>query len=187
MDNGIIYIDKVGLEELIAYHETEFEIIDGYYYDQGRNNTINHVIGDLYNLRLKLKQDKNPAHIVIKLLMNSMYGKTIFKPVETYTIVKDNRDDFETYISYNYRYIDSVIGFNGNFYIKNVKSTLSHFNYVHCGVEILNMSKRIMNKVFSCADDCEIKIYYKDTDSIHLNYDDVPNVLRDIKKTTGQS
>ena len=44
-----------------------------------------------------------------------------------------------------------------------------------------------MNKVFSCADDCEIKIYYKDTDSIHLNYDDVPNVLRDIKKTTGQS
>ena len=50
MDNGIIYIDKVGLEELITYHEAEFEIIDGYYYGQGRNNTINHVIEDLYNL-----------------------------------------------------------------------------------------------------------------------------------------
>ena len=61
MDNGIIYIDKVGLEDLITFHEAEFEIIDGYYYDQGRNNTINHVIKDLYNLRLKLKQDKNPA------------------------------------------------------------------------------------------------------------------------------
>ena len=95
MDNGSIYIDKVGLEELITYHEAEFETIDGYYYDQGRNDTINHVIEDLYNLRLKLKQDRNPAHIVIKLLMNSMYGTTVIKPVETDTTVKDNRDDFE--------------------------------------------------------------------------------------------
>ena len=38
------------------------------------------------------------------------------------------------------------------------------------------MSKRIMNKVFSCADDCDIKIYYQDTDSIHLNYDDVDKI-----------
>ena len=70
MENEIIYIDKVGLEEIIEYHQAEFEIIDGYYYDQGRNNTINHVIEDLYNLRLKMKQDKNPAQVVIKLLMN---------------------------------------------------------------------------------------------------------------------
>ena len=129
------------------------------------------MIEDLYNLRLKLKEDKSPAQIVIKLLMNSMYGKTIIKPVETYTIVKDNRDDFEKYISYIYYYIDSVIEVNGKPYIKKAKSILSHFNHVHCGVEILNMSKRIMNKVFSCVDDCAIKIYYKDTYSIHLNYE----------------
>ena len=91
MDNGIIYIGKVGLEELNTYREAEFEIIDGYYCGQGRNNTINHVIEDLYNLRHKLKHDKSPAHIVIKLLMNSMYGKTIIEPVETDTVVKDNR------------------------------------------------------------------------------------------------
>ena len=82
-----------------------------------------------------------------------MYGKTIIKPVETDTIVKDNRDDFEKYISYNYNCIDSVIEVNGKFYIKKVKSILSHYNYVHCGVEILSMSKRIMNKVSSCADE----------------------------------
>ena len=33
--------------------------------------------------------------MVIKLLMNSVYGKTIIKPVGTDTIVKDDRDDFE--------------------------------------------------------------------------------------------
>ena len=59
MDNDVIYSDKVGLEEITTYHEAEFETIDGYYYNDGRNNTINHVIEDLYNLRLKLKQGKS--------------------------------------------------------------------------------------------------------------------------------
>ena len=118
MDNGSIYIDKVGLEELITYHGAEFEIIDGFYYNEGRNNTINHVIEDLNNLRKNMKKDKNPAQIVIKLLMNSMYGKTNIKPVETNTIVKDNGQDFGKYVSYNYNYIDSVIEINGKFYIK---------------------------------------------------------------------
>ena len=106
------------LEELITHHEAEFETIDGCYYDQGRNSTINHDAEDLYNLRLKLKQDKNPAQIVITLLMNSLYGKTIIKPVETDTVVKDHRDDFEKYISYNSNCIGSVIEVNGGFCIE---------------------------------------------------------------------
>ena len=52
-----------------------------------------------------------------------MYGKTIIKPVETDTIVKDNRDDFEKYISYNYNYIDSVIEVNGKFYTKKLNQS----------------------------------------------------------------
>ena len=91
MDNEIIHIGKIGLGEIIEYHKAGFGITDGYYCDEGRNDTINHVIKDLYNLRKKLKQYKNPAHMVIKLLMNSVYCKTIFKPVETDTIVKGNR------------------------------------------------------------------------------------------------
>ena len=62
-------------------------------------------------------------HRVIELLMNSMYGKTIIKPVETYTVVKDNRDDFGKYISYNYNYIDSVIEVSGNFILKRLNQS----------------------------------------------------------------
>ena len=62
---------------------------------------------------------------------------------------------------------------------------MEHFNYVHCGVEILSMSKRIMNKVFSCADDEDIKIYFQDTDSIHLNYDGVDKVVARYKEKYG--
>ena len=110
-----------------------------------------------------------------------MFGTTIIKPVETDTIVKDNKDDFEKYMSYNYNYIDSVIEVNGKFYIKKVKSILNHFNYVHCGVEILSMSKRIMNRVFDSASKCGVKVYYQDTDSMHLNYDDVNKVVHKYK------
>ena len=47
-----------------------------------------------------------------------MYGKTIIKLVETYTIVKDTREGFDKYISYNYNCIGSVIEVNGKFYTK---------------------------------------------------------------------
>ena len=35
---------------------------------------------------------------------------------------------------------------------------MSHFDYVHAGVELLSMSKRIMTKVFEVAVDCGVKI-----------------------------
>ena len=117
--------------------------------------------------------------------MNSMYGKTIIKPVETDTIIKDSKEDFEKYIYYNYNYIDSVLEVKGRYYIKKVKSILNHFNYVHCGVEILSMSKRIMNRVFDCANDLGIMIYYQDTDSIHMNYDDVDKLSNYYKQKYG--
>ena len=90
-------------------------------------------------------------------------------------------------IFHNYNYIDSIIEVNDKLYSKKFKPTLSHFNYVHCGVEVFNMSKRIMNKVFSCADDCNRKIYDQGTASIHLNYEDVDKIEINIKKNMGQS
>ena len=41
------------------------------------------------------QKDENPAEMVIKLLMGSMYGETIIKPVETDTIVNDNKTIFK--------------------------------------------------------------------------------------------
>ena len=112
-----------------------------------------------------------------------MYGKTIIKPVETDAVVKDNKDEFGQYVYYNYSYIDSVIEVNGICYIKQVKPILSHYNYDHCGVEILSMSERIMNKVLSCVPMIVVlKTYYQDTGSIHLNYGDVDKVVKNYKE-----
>jgi hypothetical protein len=41
------------------------------------------------------------------------------------------------------------------------------------------MSKRIMNEVICSAEDNDLKIYYQDTDSIHINDEDIVK-LKDI-------
>ena len=110
-----------------------------------------------------------------------MYGKIIIKAIETDTLTKDNKDDFGKCFSFNYDYIGSVLEVNGRYYIKEVKSILSHFNRVHCVAEILSMSKKLMDCVFGCANDCNVKVYYQDTDSIHLNYDDVNTIVNRYK------
>ena len=61
-----------------------------------------------------------------------------------------------------------------------------HFNVVHCGVEILSISKQIMSKVFSCATDCDVNIYVQDTDSMHLNHDDVDKIVKRYKQKYDQ-
>ena len=114
--------------------------------------------------------------------MNSMYGKTMIKPIETATIIKDSQHDFEKYVSLNYNCIDSVLEVNGRHCIKTVKSVMYHYNYVHAGVEILSMFKRIMNKVFEVSNDCGVKMYYQDTESIHLSYDDIDKIVNRYKE-----
>ena len=39
--------------------------------------------------------------------------------------------------------------------------------------------------MFGCASDCDIKIYYQDTDFIHLNYDGVDKVVKRYKDKYG--
>ena len=117
MENEIIYVGKIELEDSITFHEAEFEITDGYYYNSGRNNLINNVIKNLYDLRLELEIGKrNPAQVVIKLLMNSMHGKTSIIPVETDTIIKYSRGYFEKCTSLTYKYLDIVLEVNGRYY-----------------------------------------------------------------------
>ena len=48
LNDEIIFIDKTGLEDAINFQKIEFEVIDGYYYDEGHNENINKIIKHLY-------------------------------------------------------------------------------------------------------------------------------------------
>ena len=61
MVNEVVFIDKVGLEDAIKYQDIKFKIIDGYYFDEGRNDNINKAIKHLFDTRKKMKAENNPA------------------------------------------------------------------------------------------------------------------------------
>ena len=125
----------------------------------------------------------NPIQMVFKEFMNSSYGKSYLKPIES-----DGRyipeKDFEKFMDRNYNYIQEATKLaNGKFYKVKVRKAIdNHFNNVHVGVEILSMSKRIMYEVMTLAEDNDILMTYSDTDSIHIDADRVDE-LSDLYKT----
>ena len=165
-----VFVDKITLEDIITFQDVEFDIVRGYYFDEGFNTKIKDTIKYLFEKRLELKKQKNNCEMVYKLIMNSGYGKSIMKPIENETRVINNEEEFQKYMTRNYNWIISFnrISDSEKFRVKSVKTLIDHFNIAHVGVSILSMSKRIMNEVMCLAEDNGIDIYYQDTDSMHL-------------------
>lgn len=177
----IFYIDKTTYEDCVKFQGLKFKILCGYYYDKGHNNTINGVIRYLFNERIKAKKNKNPIQAVYKLLMNSCYGKALLKPIDSDTKVV-NKNTFDQYLQRNYNFISEYTELKDQYVVKQIKTIDTHFNNVYAGVEILSMSKRLMNEVICLAEDNNLKIYYQDTDSIHINDADISVLQKKFNK-----
>lgn len=182
--NVEIVVDKVTLEDWERFQKIEYTIIKGYYFNEGRNKKINEVILSMFNKRLQFKKEENAIEGVYKLIMNSSYGKTLLKAEDTKYIYKDNKTDMMNYVTRNYNFIKDVNKYHDcdKYRITVQKPINDHFNAVHIGVEILSMSKRITHEVMALAEDLKIKIYYTDTDSMHIENDKVELLAAEFKK-----
>ena len=169
-----------------AYPSVKYKIIRGYYWDQGCDYEINDVIERVFNERLKYKKEKNPLEQIYKLIMNSSYGKTIQKPIDTKTQYM-KRQDMEKYVWKNRVRIDEVeqVADSDIFEIKEHKQP-DTFNYSYIGVIILDYSKYIMANVFRLAHKLGINIYYQDTDSMHIEFDKLDELAAEYKKVYGR-
>ena len=77
--------DNITLEDWIKYNGLECQIIRGYKWCGEKSFLIRDVIQNLHLLRCEYKKTHNPLQLVIKLIMNSAYGKMIQKPITTDT------------------------------------------------------------------------------------------------------
>lgn len=181
-----IRVDKVSLEDLIKFQKVEVEILDGTYYNEGHNSKICEVMKELFELRKQKKAEGNPIQEVYKLVMNSGYGFTMMKAPE-YDIQIKGCDEANTFIGRNYNAIHSIVEIGTNkTLVKSHKNIDDHFVPLHCGIEVLSMSKRIMNETMCLAEDIGIPIYYQDTDSMHLPEEDVPKLEQAFEKLYGK-
>ena len=187
-----IYLDKQSILDLQEFQKVELNILEGYYYNSGRNPTCKSVIRYLYDTRVQKKKEKNPIQAVYKLIMNSAYGKTILKPiVDDIMVVNKTGYDKETkkyidnwtkFLGKNYNYIKDFTDCGKVVIVKKHKSILEHYNNAHIGVEVLSKSKNIMNKVMCLGEDLGLKQYTQDTDSIHIDYDEVEILANEYRK-----
>jgi hypothetical protein len=168
-----MFVDKTTLEDLITFQDVQFIVKRGYYFNEGFNTKIKESIKYIFNKRLEEKKRKNPVELVYKLIMNSGYGKSIMKPVESTSVFFDREEEFNVYLSRNYNWVTSYVKFGNKIKVNLVKRLMDHCNIAHVGVAILSMSKRIMNEVMCLAEDKGLPIYYQDTDSMHLNDSDI--------------
>lgn len=180
-DNIFMTVDNIYLEDLIKYHNIEYEIIEGVYWYGNKSIKLSQSIRKTYDLRNKYKREKNALQNIYKLLMNSSYGKSIQKSQLKENVFKRGEEELEKFWLNNYNNIIKTEKiFDSDIYRVELRKTLDE-DYVPIiiGVLILSMSKRIMNELFSCADG--IKIFYQDTDSIHIKKAELPILIENYK------
>ena len=189
-ETGEMYVNHITLQDLITFHEIEFELIEGLYYHDNRNIECQKVIQHLFNQRKMYKSPKNynPIEQTFKLIMNSVYGKTIMKPINYKQKLIAGKNNFEKYELKNFNYIRSVDKIKGaNIYqVKKIESLKSNHNLVQFGSIILSMSKRIISEVFCLAEDLGHTVYYTDTDSGHFCESEIGELASAFEKKYGR-
>ncbi len=184
-----IIIDSITLQDYIKFHQIDYEVLDGVYWEGNFNSKMGELINNLFQTRMRYKKDRPALANTIKLMLNSSYGKTIMKKsnTETKIVYNDNEgENFNSYVYNNFNTIKSYRQLNKyNFEIEKICFDDS-YNRGHIGCAILSMSKRIMNEVFDVANEIECPIYYTDTDSLHCNFDDVSKIEARYKEVYGK-
>ena len=176
LEGKIITVDKVTWEDAKRHQGVYGEIICGVYFNQGGNRILGKLIRYLYNERKRLKELKNDAgQQVVKLMMNSMYGRTIMKPVKTDTSFISERTKIQDFIQKHSVSIQTISFVRPDFaVVERQKSLYKHYSQPQIGSFILSMSKRIMNEVMVLAEKICAPIHYQDTDSMHIEHDMIP-------------
>ncbi|CAL6048030.1 DNA_polymerase [Hexamita inflata] len=167
-DESISYFyDHVSLQDLVEFQHIEYQIVSGVYF-QERNYTIRDVVQQMFNKRAELKELKNPAQIIYKLMLNSAYGKMIEKIHPTQTLVLDKLEFYKLVLKQSSN-IDNVEQTGGKYVVTLKQEIADQSTFTFGGVLVLSVSKRIMNQVMCTAEDNKLDIYYQDTDSMQID------------------
>jgi len=169
-----IVIGDVALSDAIKYQNAKVTRIYTIVRFDDTCDRFAQFIKKLFTLRIIFKALKLQCQNTIKLMMNSSYGRTIlkqspYKKVYKRVQSKDDKLKFSKYIDKNYFYLKPEINKIGNYVKLNKRQlTFNPSGYPHVGSHILEMSKRLMNKMFYQIYENGLAVYYTDTDSIHV-------------------
>ena len=184
-DKQEIVITSVDLEEAIKYNYCKISKVHEVIEWEESEFIFRDSIKKLFNARLEAKKEGQEAKsFVLKIMMNSSYGKLIMKIIDRVCKTVTDVETFDNLI------MDSkTMGWsapNEEQIIFEIKKALKDCNAnkpLHLGAFILSYSKRIMNQCiasFNGFEDWNNTFYYTDTDSMIIKL----SLLEKLKKIT---
>ena len=161
-----MWINGIDLKELIKYCVIEFDYIVGYYYE-----TVDYKIGDYINEMYKKRKTNKLDEMEIKLKLNSIYGRCLKKPNQTF--IKDVKN-VDNYISRNWNNIVRInkINKDGSGTITEFRKYNQHYNLAQFGSLITAQARRIMNNYIHTLYIYGVELIYSDTDSLIIRKSD---------------
>jgi hypothetical protein len=177
-----INVDKITLLDYINYHQIQFKIKNCIYYNDGFNTKIGEKVSELFERR-KLAKDAGKKGIAncIKLIMNSIYGRTILSHNKT-SIQYKYDDEVSSYMFNNHNIIKNITKINDRCTKFEIYVPNDHYNLAAAGVMILSMSKHMMNRASLACMNVGVSIYYKDTDSLHIKKKNIKAINDEYKR-----
>ena len=177
MRNGYIvdYLTSVDVQEIVKIGGKVIEIYEGVIYRENfKVSPFRKVIDKLFALRQKYKDENNDVmQLLVKLLMNSLYGENIRKDIEEKFACKSEmwmQTEYDERVK-DYWKISGI-----NYIVKMIddaglEDEVKKLNTMplHLGAFVLSNSKRIMNNFIHAIDGFYTNdVYYTDTDSLYI-------------------
>lgn len=197
-------LNTISIRDLIKLHDIEItKIYRGVYWDEGTTNICQDKIQEIFEMRLKAKKDKNEGlQQTLKLILNSIYGKTGMKPGNEKSKIINSREELDRHIQNHYSKIKKIDCCrrekienkiyldketmeyktrNNDYWIAYTeKINFEDYNTCQIASIILANSKVIVNDMLNHLNDNDKPAFYTDTDSLHTN-EETLNFLKETR------
>jgi len=153
--------NSIDLEEALNDGYEIKKIHKGVYWLRSEN-IFEDFISGLYNKRKQYKKEGNAMEYVIKIILNSSYGKML-EEIDSNTIFSKTVDDKKLKVK---TLRESILLNNGQYQHKEKVERILYQKPIHIGSFILSYARKIMNNTIRAVK--PESVYYSDTDSIYL-------------------
>ena len=202
------WVNAIDLYNLIEFQDADFTWDAAVVWNGERHYEIRDSIQALFDFRLANhgRDCEHPIQNVAKLMMNSIFGKSILKVhnkekkiVEEFRWRKDNEnnwiktDNWEEFFRANAYRIYRMGRLPGDkieveIYKRDTSASLNIF-----GSNVLAMARRIIGRVMALAEEIEAQhpemtpgLFYTDTDSMHIRADLLELTEKEFEKRYGR-
>ena len=168
---GELYVDLTDFENLIKYHKIEGEILEGLYWTDKKDFSLNSLIYEYYEKKRQAKNDADKK--LYKLILNEIYGNSLRRRQETKKKII-NVEDVKNYIIEHYNQIVKVKDLkNGTAEVEMFKRYTDHYNMNYFGCSICSTARSLLFNIIYNLEGNGINVFYSVTDSIFIRARDL--------------